>query len=257
MAGGTQKRLWGLLVGGLVVVGLSFALFEFLPDVLPEGHKPRFYYLTALLALLLASLFGRLAMAPRSTLRWALGTVAAWLGIGLFLVLGFSYRAELNGTAQRVLGRLIPTGDHSVIVVSAVPARPATNSLPDMARDGRSMRFTMEQDGQFHVDALIGATAVRFILDTGASEVMLSLADARRLGYDTSGLSYTRLYRTANGTVRAAALTLPAIDIGPIRIVDVDASVLDTDAESSLLGMSFLKRLSSYRVEGPTLTLTQ
>ena len=115
----------------------------------------------------------------------------------------------------------------------------------------------MEEDGQFHVDALIGATAVRFVLDTGASEVMLSLADARRLGYDTGGLSYTRLYRTANGTVRAAPLTLPAIDIGPIRLVDVDASVLETDAESSLLGMSFLKRLSGYRVEGPTLTLTQ
>ncbi len=247
----------GLLIGGLVVVGLSFGLFEFLPDMSAAGQRPRFYYLTALAALLLASLFARFAMAPRSTLRWAFGTVVAWLGIGLVLVLGFSYRAELNDAAHRMLGRLIASKDHSAIVVKVVPAAPPSSPVSAATRDGRSMRFTMEEDGQFHVDALIGATAVRFILDTGASEVMLSLADARRLGYDTTELSYSRLYRTANGTVRAAPLILPAIDIGPIRIVDVDASVLDTDAESSLLGMSFLKRLSSYRVEGPTLTLTQ
>jgi aspartyl protease family protein len=257
MAGGTHKRLLGLLLGGLVVLGLSFALFEFLPDVPLGGQKPRFYYLAALLALLLASLFGRFAMAPRSTLRWAFGTLVVWLGIGFMLVVGFAYRAEMSGIAQRLLSELIPSRGQSVIVANAMPLTPTKDQTADVSRDGRSMRFTMAQDGQFHVEALIGAISVRFILDTGASEVMLSLADARRLGYEPSELSYTRLYRTANGTVRAAPLTLPAIDIGPIRLVDVDASVLDTDAESSLLGMSFLKRLSSYRVEGPTLTLIQ
>jgi aspartyl protease family protein len=98
---------------------------------------------------------------------------------------------------------------------------------------------------------------MRFLVDTGASEVMLSPADARRLGYEPAALAYTRLYQTANGTVRGAPVTIPEIVIGPIRLTNVEASVNEHETEGSLLGMSFLGRLSGYQVNGNTLTLRQ
>jgi aspartyl protease family protein len=86
---------------------------------------------------------------------------------------------------------------------------------------------------------------------------MLTPADARRLGFDPATLAYTRVYHTASGMARGAPVTLPEIVIGTIRLTEVRASVSDRDADSSLLGMSFLGRLSGYEVSGDTLTLRQ
>jgi len=122
---------------------------------------------------------------------------------------------------------------------------------------GQTMRFTLEADRQFHVKAMVGGVPVYFLVDTGASDVLLSQADARRLGIDTGSLSYSQLYRTASGTARGAPITLPEIDIGTIRVTDVNASVSEGDTDGSLLGMSFLGRLSGYEVNGDTLTLRQ
>ena len=97
--------------------------------------------------------------------------------------------------------------------------------------------------------------AVRFLVDTGASHVILSAGDARRLGFDLDSLTYSRPYRTAAGTVFAAPVVLGAVTIGPIRIAGVQASVGGAALGQSLLGMSFLNRLSGYRVAGGRLTL--
>jgi aspartyl protease family protein len=115
----------------------------------------------------------------------------------------------------------------------------------------------MADDGQFHIQATVDGTTVRFILDTGASEVMLSTADARRLGIDPGSLSYTRSYQTANGRVMGAPVVLKSVDIGPIHMTDVAASVLENPTDMSLLGMSFLNRLKGYQVQGSNLILTQ
>ena len=90
-----------------------------------------------------------------------------------------------------------------------------------------------------------------------ARDVLLSQADARRVGIDPWSLSYTQLFRTASGTARGAAVTLPEIVVGMIRVTDVNASVSEGPMDGSLLGMSFLDRLSGYDVNGDTLTLRQ
>ena len=115
----------------------------------------------------------------------------------------------------------------------------------------------MADDGQFHIRAEVGGVPVSFILDTGASDVMLTPAHARRLGFDPASLAYTRRYETANGTVEGAPVTLPAVDIGLIHLAEVAASVSQAEGGSSLLGMSFLGRLSSFHIEGQKLTLVQ
>ena len=84
-----------------------------------------------------------------------------------------------------------------------------------------------------------------------------SSADARRLGFDPDALAYTQVYSTANGTVRGAPVILREVAVGPIRVRDVAASVNDAPMAGSLLGMSFLGRLSAYEVSNGSLTLRQ
>ena len=232
-AGRPRRWLW-YLVAALAALVLLQVLFQRWPGSFDsDGQGPRLAYLVALLVLVGGGLFARIARRPSAALQQA----GLWVGIGLLIVLGYSYRTEFSLIAHRLSGDLVPASGQAV--------------------DGQQMRFTAEADGQFHVEATVGSTPMRFLVDTGASEVMLSPADARRLGYEPSTLAYTRVYQTANGTVRGAPVTIPEISIGPIRLTNVAASVNEHETEGSLLGMSFLGRLSGYQVSGDTLTLRQ
>jgi aspartyl protease family protein len=232
--GGGRWR-WYLLAGiAALVAGLL--LSHLLPGS-ADGNMPRVVYLVALLALLGGGGLARVARQPGPALRRASTQMAIWIGIGLVLLLGYGYRVELRDAGHRLSDLLLPA-----------QAR--------VAGDG-SMRVTLEDDSQFHVEGLIGGRPVRFLVDTGASDVLLSPADARRLGFDPATLAYNRVYRTASGTARGAPVTLPEIVIGTIRLTEVGASVSERDTGSSLLGMSFLGRLSGFAVSGDTLTLRQ
>ena len=76
------------------------------------------------------------------------------------------------------------------------------------------------------------------------SAVALTGDDARRLGFDPAGLNYGYAVQTANGEARAARVTLPSIAIAGVRVDNVDAFVIDHGLETSLLGMTYLGRLS-------------
>ena len=118
-----------------------------------------------------------------------------------------------------------------------------------------AISFRANAQGHFVVEADVDGTALRFLVDTGASDVSLSPADAERLGFDLAELDYTRRYRTANGMIRGAPVRLSRVAIGPIVLDDVRASVNEAPMKHSLLGMSFLERLSGYEVASETLTL--
>jgi aspartyl protease family protein len=122
---------------------------------------------------------------------------------------------------------------------------------------GESISFRALNNGHFIVEAVVDGKPVRFLVDSGASDVVLSPQDAERLGIDLRGLRFDRIYQTANGIVRGAPIRLKQVAVGPIALTDVRASVNGTAMESSLLGMSFLARLSAWRVEGDRLTLVR
>lgn len=109
--------------------------------------------------------------------------------------------------------------------------------------------------GHFLVDAMVNGVAIRFLVDTGASDVVLSPDDARRLHIAGSGLDYSLQYETANGVVRAAPVTLRDIRIGQLELYDLEATVNEAPMSISLLGMAFLERLEGYSVEGDRLVL--
>ena len=163
--------------------------------------------------------------------------LAIWAAIAIVLLAGYSYRFELAGFRDRLLGELIPA-QGQVVGQAAV-------------------RFQIGDDRQFRVNAIVDGLPVRFIVDTGASGVVLNQADAARLGYDTAALDYTDEYDTANGTTLGAPIHLREIRIGPIRFSDVSASVNRSEMRESLLGMQFLERLSLVEIDGDTLIIRQ
>src|SRR5690606_7594403 len=105
---------------------------------------------------------------------------------------------------------------------------------------------------------LVNGTHIRFMVDTGASDVALTAADARRLGIDPQSLAYNTPYQTANGTIYAARVVLDRVTVGGIALRDVRASISQGDGlGTSLLGMSFLGRLDAVEVRGERLVLRQ
>jgi aspartyl protease family protein len=104
------------------------------------------------------------------------------------------------------------------------------------------------RNGHFTVAAEVDGVEILFLVDTGASQVILTAEDAERLGYGVDDLEYSARFQTANGTIRGAPLLLPNLRIEDLEIEDVHASVIQAPMPASLLGMSFLSRLDSFEV---------
>ena len=115
-----------------------------------------------------------------------------------------------------------------------------------------------EKNGHFFADATVNGTHIDFLVDTGASVIALTELDARRIGLDLNALDYRHKFSTANGIAHAAIITLDEVRIGDITVHDVKASVhRDVGLSQSLLGMSLLKKLSSFRMDGTRLVMEQ
>ena len=96
---------------------------------------------------------------------------------------------------------------------------------------------------------MVNGSPITFLVDTGASDIVLTLADARRLGFIPGNLDFSEQYQTANGEVRGAPVRLRELRIGQYSLYDLEASVNEGPMTVSLLGMSFLEQLRGYQVE--------
>jgi clan AA aspartic protease (TIGR02281 family) len=112
-----------------------------------------------------------------------------------------------------------------------------------------------EANGHFVIDATVDGVPITFLLDTGASDIVLTLDDARQLGFAPRTLEFSQRFQTANGVVRGAPVRLRELRIGQFSLYDQVASVNEAPLAISLLGMRFLDQLSSYRVEDGRLIL--
>ncbi len=114
-------------------------------------------------------------------------------------------------------------------------------------------------DRHFRLELSVNGAPVRFILDTGASDITLARADAVRAGLDPDNLPYLGRARTANGQVALARVTLDEVVLaeGGLRIRDtnVPAFVSEGQLDVSLLGMGYLSRYARIAIEGDRLTL--
>lgn len=110
-------------------------------------------------------------------------------------------------------------------------------------------------DGHYWAEGVVNGRAVRFLVDTGATAVSLTTDDARRLGLDPQQLSYDYDVLTAQGKARAAAVKLASVSVAGARVADVDALVIEKGLETSLLGMTYLGRLSRFEATQTALVL--
>ena len=161
--------------------------------------------------------------------------IAIWLGLAAVLIVGLSYRTELENVALRVRSELIPGYG-----ITTTPGEMVLNA---------------SENGHFYAVGEANAMRVRFLIDTGASDIVLSPADAVRLGIDVKALDYSRVVGTANGMGRAAPFTLGSLNVGPIELTNVPVWINQAEMDTSLLGMSFLRRLQSFEVQDRRLYL--
>lgn len=110
-------------------------------------------------------------------------------------------------------------------------------------------------DGHYWLDAEVNGETIRFLVDTGASHVILTQDDAQAVGLHLTAADYTAVYQTANGEARAAPVLLNRVEVGDIALTDVVAAVNGAPLPQSLLGMSFLQRLSGFEIQGERMIL--
>ncbi|MFU8824003.1 retropepsin-like aspartic protease family protein [Yoonia sp.] len=111
--------------------------------------------------------------------------------------------------------------------------------------------------GHYFLEIDVEGTPVRFVVDTGASQVVLSERDARRVGIVPEDLNYSGMAATANGMVRTAPVTLQEMTLEDITFGPVSAVVNGGDMNESLLGMSYLGLYDRIEISNNTLVLTR
>ncbi|MEZ5913821.1 MAG: TIGR02281 family clan AA aspartic protease [Paracoccaceae bacterium] len=181
------------------------------------------------LVLLLAAIGGYLMVEARGRMGPALRAAAAWGLIFLGVIAGYGLWSDIR---RQVLPMQQSQSDGSVEVPRAA-------------------------DGHYYLTLEIAGTPVRFVVDTGATDVVLSQEDARRIGIDPEALDYLGSATTANGVVRTASVRLSDVRLGPIRDDSLRASVNAGELDGSLLGMSYLQRFSRIEIAGDRLVLTR
>lgn len=120
--------------------------------------------------------------------------------------------------------------------------------------DGR-IEIPLGRDGHYHLTLHLGGEPVDFIIDTGATDLVLSLADAARIGIDPDSLVFSGQATTANGVVRTARIRIPRVEIGGAIDTNVPASVTEGEMDTSLLGMSYLARFARIEISGNRMIL--
>jgi aspartyl protease family protein len=159
-----------------------------------------------------------------------------------------------------IAGVVVPRYAGRTVAPPAPPAaapQPATASTAE-AIDSRSVIVPRDTRGQFQVDGRVDGRRLSFMVDTGASVVALTAADAASLGLHPTQREFIAEVRTANGTVRAAPVTLDTVEVGDLVVHNVAALVLpDAALSDNLLGLSFLSRLRRFEYSGGQLVLEQ
>ncbi|MBB5576749.1 MULTISPECIES: TIGR02281 family clan AA aspartic protease [Rhizobium] len=153
-----------------------------------------------------------------------------------------------------LLGTQTASNESSAPAVKvAVPQQPAATP----AAYG-SVLLPAGAGGHYEGDFKVNGRPVHGMIDTGATYVAINESTARRLGISGSDLDYRYTTQTANGPSKVALVKLDRLEIGTIKVRDVDAVVAkDSALSTTLIGMSFLKKLNSYSAENGSLRLTQ
>lgn len=222
--------LWLVFIAA--VVGIVIAMVRAFPEAVrtPDDWTDIAYGL-GLVVLVTAGV----SRIRRDQIGQHLRHAAIWAGIVAVVALGFAYRAEFKDV-----------GDH---------LRVAFSGGAPVATGENEMVIPQDESGHYVVVARVNGQRVLFMVDTGATDTVLSPDDARRVGVDVDSLSFDRQAQTANGVGYGAHYAAETLEVGALRIDGFKMVVNKTPMSTSLLGMSFLGRLDSFAFGRGKLTL--
>lgn len=181
------------------------------------------------LVLLGSAIAGSFIVANRSNMGKMAQQAAIWGLIFLGVIGGYGLWGDIS---RDITGRQTITSDNQIIV----PQR---------------------GDGHFYLTLDINNVPVEFVVDTGASQVVLSKQDATKIGLDPNSLRYSGIAQTANGAVRTARVSLDQVALGNIIDDGLGAVVNEGPMDGSLLGMTYLSRYDRIEIRDNELVLTR
>ena len=182
----------------------------------------------------------------------------AYLGLLGAAVVGWFLASNRNSmgkvTQQALVWVLIFVG---VIAAAGMWSDIRRDVLPrqSVLSDGR-IEVPRRAGGHYELSIFLNGTPVKFLVDTGASQIVLTREDAARIGIDTGSLAYVGTAFTANGPVGTAPVWIDELRLGPWIDSDVRAVVNEGDLFQSLLGMDYLSRIGRIEIEGGRMVLT-
>ena len=116
------------------------------------------------------------------------------------------------------------------------------------------VRLRKRRNGHFYTHGLANGQVVEFLVDTGASAVVLTVADARRIGLSVDPRRFRVIGSGASGAVRGQVERLEEIEISGRTIRGLDVMIAQ-GLEGSLLGQDFLSHLQSVSMSGDMMVL--
>ncbi len=159
-----------------------------------------------------------------------------WIVFALVALVLYSYRFEFLEVKDRVLSDLFPAK--------------AIN------KNHKQLVLNIAQDGHYYLNVKIKNNEVRFMIDTGASDMVIDEKIALKLGYDLKKINYNKVFQTANGQSYGASIYFDEVDVSGIKFNNVQASITNSDLVIPLLGMSFLQKFYKYEFFRDKLILT-
>ena len=171
----------------------------------------------------------------------------------LLIVNGGPPKAVAAGSVYQGVKVVSTAGDQAVVEIGGqrhtlrVGEAPASvGGTGGASAHGSRIVLTAGSGGHFMTQGAINGQAAIFMVDTGATLVSMSAADAQRLGlnYKAGQLGYSS---TANGMTTAWRIKLASVRVGDVEIYDVDALVSPQSMPFMLLGNSFLSRFQMKR----------
>jgi aspartyl protease family protein len=182
-----------------------------------------------------------------------LGLLGTVIGAGFLL----ANRHRLGQMAQQAaiwgfifLGTVLAYGLWDDIEATLIPQQSVV-----MGEGGVVVEVPRQRDGHYHLVLGVNGTPIPFIVDTGATDMVLSQQDAAAAGIDVDALRWSGRAFTANGEVETARVRLAEVALGEMVDRNVNAVVNGGALHRSLLGMSYLGEFGRIEIEDDTLRL--
>lgn len=193
---------------------------------LGASEQARLFYLSVLGIIVMVSVFSLY----RHRLGQSLQHMAIWALIMVAIVLAYGFKDELLAIIQADEGRVV---------------------------DDRTLAFRRADDGHFYARLTVNGEEMSFLIDTGATELVLTREAAEAAGFNVDRLAFNQQARTANGMVHGAPVVLDSVSLGPITDRNVRAVVNGGELDTPLLGMSYLNRFRSFQIQGDRMILVR